>query len=334
MMRYMPIGRSGLRASVITLGAMPMGGGSWWSNSDDKESIDTVHRALDLGINLIDTAPVYGYGHSEEVLGRALKTVRREDVMISTKCGLWWDDDEGTYHFTNDGHVVRRNVSRRAIKIEIEKSLKRLGTDYIDIYYTHNPAKPPFDTPVEETVGTLMELKKEGKIRAIGASNMTVDQLKEYQKYGQIDIVQKKYSIMTRDIEAEFLPYILSQGMTLHAYATIERGLLTGKVKKDYKFPEGDARGDQPWWTPEKFPSAVDFVDSLRDICEKYHCTPLHLSTAWLRAQDPNINVICGARRVFQVEESVRGADLVLEPTDVAEIRRRAEALDAKFAAK
>lgn len=325
-MKYMQFGNSGLTGSVITFGAMPLGGGSWWSNSVDEESIRTVHRAIDLGINTFDTAPVYGYGHSEEVLGKAIRG-KRDKVLISTKCGLWWDDDEGTYHFTNDGHVVRRNVSRRVIKLELEKSLKRLGTDYIDIYYTHNPAKPPFDTPVEETVGTLMELKKEGKIRAIGASNMTVEQMEAYLKCGQIDFAQKKYSIMTRDIEADMLPFCEKHNIVLQAYATIERGLLTGKITKDFKYPEGDARGDQPWWRPEKFPYAVDFVNSLQDMCEKYNCSMVNLSTAWLRAQSPVVNVICGARRVFQIEESALGADLELLPEDVQEIRRRAEHL-------
>lgn len=329
-MKYMKFGNSGLTGSAITFGAMPLGGGSWWSNSNDEESIRTVHRAIDLGITVFDTAPVYGYGHSEEILGQAVKG-RRDQVLISTKCGLWWDDDEGTYHFTNDGHVVRRNVSRRVIKLELEKSLKRLGTDYIDIYYTHNPAKPPFDTPVEETVGTLMELKKEGKIRAIGASNMTVPQMEEYLKYGEIDFAQKKYSIMTRDIEKDMLPFCQEHDVVLHAYATIERGLLTGKITKDYTYSEGDARGDQPWWRPERFPYAVDFVDSLRDMCEKYQCSMVNLSTAWLRAQSPNVNVICGARRVPQIEESALGCEVELMPEDVQEIRRRAEELDEKI---
>lgn len=264
------------------------------------------------------------------MLGRAIKD-RRQDVLIATKCGLWWDDDEGTYHFTNDGHVVRRNVSRRVINLEIEKSLKRLGTDYIDIYYVHDPAKPPFDTPVEETVDALMELKKAGKIRSIGVSNVSMSELESYCACGDIDFLQMKYTIMTRTIEKEFLPFCEKNNIVLHAYATLERGLLTGKISKDYRFPEGDARGDQFWWKPEHFPHAVDFVDGLKGFCTKYNCNMVDIATAWLLAQSDKVNVIAGARRVSQIEENVKGADLVMDQEDIAEIRRRAEALDAEF---
>lgn len=189
-MRYKEIGQSGIQASVVTFGAFGIGGGFQFPDTNDTESIRAIHAALDLGINIIDTAPVYGFGHSEEIVGQAIKG-RRDNVIISTKCGLWWGDEEGSYRFTWDGHRVKRNLSPRTIRMEVEQSLKRLGTDYIDIYYTHNPAMEPFLTPIEETIEVLMQLKQEGKIRAIGASNCEPHHVQSYIDYGEISIVQK-----------------------------------------------------------------------------------------------------------------------------------------------
>ncbi|WP_033125135.1 aldo/keto reductase [Eubacterium sp. ER2] len=323
-MKYMEIGRSGIKASVITMGAMGIGGGTWWRNSDDDESVRTIHRALELGINTIDTAPVYGFGHSEEVIGKAIKG-RRSEYIISTKCGLWWDDDEGSFRFEKDGHRVTRNLTSHAIRTEIERSLKRLGTDYIDIYYTHNPACPPVMTPVEETVGTLMELKKEGKIRAIGASNMTPDEIRAYTSCGEIDIIQGHYSMLDRSAEKEIIPLCRELGLSFHGYMPLERGLLTGKTKADYKVQPGDAREDSPLWKPDKFPEVLGFVDGLKDICEKYHCTQPQLAVAFLLARGSDINVICGARRVFQIEDTALAADVELDESDVKEILDRME---------
>ena len=321
-MQYMKIGNSDINASVITLGAMGIGGGTWWRNSDDEESIRTIQRALELGINTIDTAPVYGFGHSEEVVGRAIKG-NRSKYIISTKCGLWWDDEEGSFRFEKDGHRVTRNVTAHAIRTEVERSLKRLGTDYIDIYYTHNPACPPVMTPVEETVGTLMELKKEGKIRAIGSSNMTPDEIRAYTAIGEIDIIQGHYSMLERSAEKEIIPLCRQKGLSFHAYMPLERGLLTGKITKDYVVQPGDARDDSPLWKADVLPGAIDFVDSLEDICQAYHCSCAHLAIAYLRAKGEDINVISGARRVFQVEDIVKAVEVKLQAADVNEIEKR-----------
>lgn len=321
-MKYMEIGKSGIKASVVTLGAMGIGGGTWWRNSDDKESVRTIHRAAELGINTIDTAPVYGFGHSEEVIGKAIKD-RREQYIISTKCGLWWDDEEGSFRFEKDGHRVTRNLTAHAIRTEIERSLKRLGTDYIDIYYTHNPACPPVMTPVEETVGTLMELKKEGKIRAIGSSNMTPDEIRAYTSCGEIDIIQGHYSMLDRTAEKEIIPLCRELGLSFHGYMPLERGLLTGKITKDYVVRPGDAREDSPLWKPDKFPDVLSFVDGLSDICKKYDCTYTQLAVAFLRARGGDINVICGARRVFQIEDTAQAADIKLSESDVKDILNR-----------
>ena len=319
-MQYMEIGKSGIRSSVITFGGMGIGGGTWWRNSDDEESIRTLHRAFDLGINTVDTAPVYGFGHSEELIGKAIKG-RRSDVIVATKCGLWWGDDEGSFRWVKDGHRVSRNLSARTIRIELENSLRRLGTDYIDIYYTHNPCCPPFMTPYEETVGLLMDFKKEGKIRAIGAANMTTQEIEAYCRCGDIDIIQGRYSMLFQAPENGILQMCREKGMSFHAYQVLERGILTGKITKDYVVPEGDAREGDPWWTGEKFTKALQFVEELKPIAQKYNCALSNLALAYIRGQGDYINVICGSRRVSQIEETAKAGDLVLESEDLQKIR-------------
>lgn len=326
-MDYMNIGHSGIKASVLSLGALGMGGGSRFSGTEDSESIHAIHEALDLGINLIDTAPIYGFGHSEEVVGKAVAG-RRDKVILSTKCGFWWDDEEGSYCFTWDDHPVYQNVSRRTIFLEVEKSLTRLGTDYIDIYYTHNPAKPPFMTPIEETVDALMDLKKQGKIRAIGVSNCQPHHIRSYLELGELDIVQRRYNMLDRPVEEEILPLCKEEGLSFHAYSPVLKGLLTGNIRKDAAIPAGDVREGNVWWSEKRLPLAVDFVDGLADICAKYDCAPAHLAIAYLRGQGDFINVICGVRKIKHLQENIRGAEIKLAPEDIAEIGGRLAKLD------
>ncbi|CAH1208120.1 NADH-specific methylglyoxal reductase [Paenibacillus plantiphilus] len=320
-MEHMEIGRSGIKASVITLGAMGIGGGFRYPDTDDQESIRTIHAALDAGINMIDTAPVYGFGHSEEIIGKALKG-RRDSVVLSTKCGLWWGDDEGTYRFTWDGHAVKRNLSSRTIRIEVEESLRRLNTDYIDVYYTHNPAMPPFNTPIEETIGTLMDLKKEGKIVTIGASNCDPHHIKSYLELGEVSIVQRRYNMLANDVEDEILPLCEANGISFHAYSPLANGLLTGKFGRDYQLPKGDSREGDPWWEPPLYHSALDFVESLNAIRQQLGCSQSALAIAYLRSKGEHINVICGIRTEKHLQENVAGAKLKLSQDIVAEIDR------------
>ena len=325
-MRKMEIGTSGIQASAITLGAMPLGGGTWWQNSDDEEAIRTIHMAYDYGINLIDTAPVYGFGHSEELIGKAIKG-RRSDFIISTKCGLWWEDDEGSFRFEKDGHIVRRNLSRRVIEYEIERSLKLLGTDYIDIYYPHNPACPPFLTPVEETMDTLLKLKKEGKIRCIGLSNATVDELKAYMQYGRIDIVQRKYNILDYMVEDQLFDMLKHNKMTLHAYMPLERGLLTNCASMDMVCQKGDARDEESWWKPARRMLVMQFLKDLSKIAQQYNCSLSQLSIAYLLCRADYVNVICGMRKTKHVEENAHAADIIVSQDDLQRIRSLSEKL-------
>ena len=309
-MKYMKIGKSDIEVSKIALGTWAIGGGSWWGDNDDMESIKTIHAALDLGINFVDTAPVYGMGHSEEVVGKAIAD-RRNKVILSTKCGLMFDRTEGSYYFSRDGKDVYKNLSKGAIIDSVEQSLRRLNTDYIDILYTHWQAVEPFLVPVEETMEALMTLKKQGKIRAIGGSNMSSWHIEEYIKYGELDIIQEKYSLIDKRVEKEILPCSTQHGVTFQAYSPLEQGLLTGKIRKDFVPEQGSSREGKKWYRPENLPKIVDGVDSWKNLCDKYNCTYGNLAIAWVAAQNPLVNVLCGARKVEQITDNAKAGDII-----------------------
>lgn len=319
-MQTMKIGHSDLEVSKIALGTWAIGGGSWWGTNDDNESIKTIRTALDKGINLVDTAPVYGFGHSEEVVGKAIKPVR-DQVVLSTKCGLMFDRTVGSYYFSRDGFDVYKNLTKQAIIDSVDQSLKRLGTDYIDILFTHWQSVEPFIVPIEETMEALMALKKAGKIRAIGGSNMSAWHIEEYVRYGELDIIQEKYSLIDRRIEKEILPAAEKYGVTFQAYSPLEQGLLTGKIRKDYVPELGSSRDGKKWYKQENLSKIVDGVDSWLPLCDKYGCTLGNLAIAWVAAQSNNMNVLCGARKLEQIEENALAGNITLETEDVAFMR-------------
>ncbi|ADZ83265.1 aldo/keto reductase [Cellulosilyticum lentocellum] len=319
-MQTMKIGHSDLEVSKIALGTWAIGGGSWWGTNDDNESIKTIRTALDKGINLVDTAPVYGFGHSEEVVGKAIKPVR-DQVVLSTKCGLMFDRTVGSYYFSRDGFDVYKNLTKQAIIDSVDQSLKRLGTNYIDILFTHWQSVEPFIVPIEETMEALMALKKAGKIRAIGGSNMSAWHIEEYVRYGELDIIQEKYSLIDRRIEKEILPAAEKYGVTFQAYSPLEQGLLTGKIRKDYVPELGSSRDGKKWYKQENLSKIVDGVDSWLPLCDKYGCTLGNLAIAWVAAQSNNMNVLCGARKLEQIEENALAGNITLETEDVAFMR-------------
>ena len=226
-MRAMKIGQSGIEASVVGIGAWAIGGDSQWGASDDSESIRTIHRARELGVTLLDTAPAYGLGHSEEVVGRALAG-RRGDYVLSTKCGIRWDIKEGALLMERDGVRILRNTRPQSLAEEVEISLRRLKTDYIDIYIVHWQEVPEFPCPIIDTMGFLTDLKKQGKIRAIGASNLTPGQFVEYTEAGQLDLIQEKYSLLDRAAESTLFGLCETHDVTFQAYSPLERGVLSG----------------------------------------------------------------------------------------------------------
>ena len=327
-MRYRKLGSTDLQASVVAFGAWAIGGGPWWGPTDDAESERALHAALDAGVNLIDTAPVYGFGHSEEVVGKALSG-RRDQVLIATKCGLWWEDSTGTPFFDQDGRTVRRSLEPRTLRIELEKSLKRLGTDRIDVLQTHWQAVPPKAAPIAETMACLMDLKEAGKVRAIGASNATPAQMEEYRSAGVLDVCQPRYSMLDRAIEADVLPYCREKGIATLVYSPLEQGLLTGAIGMDRELTADEYRNDIPWFQPANRRRVLDLLSGWKDLTARYGCTLGQLVIAWTVSQ-PGVTVaLCGARKAANALENAKAGDLVLEPADAARMRRDVEALGA-----
>jgi len=248
-MQYRELGKSGIKASVVGIGTWQMGG--WrWGGTEEASAIKTLHAALDAGINLVDTAPAYGRGLSEEVVGKAIKG-RRDQVILATKCGLVWHINKGTFFFEQQGGPINKYLGPESINYEIEQSLKRLQTDYIDLYQTH---WQDATTPIEETMAVLLKLKDQGKIRAIGVSNANPEQMTEYQKFGEIASDQELYSMFDRKIEADNLPYCHTQQISMLSYAPLAKGLLSGKIGPEPVFSGYDQRLGKPRVHPRKPP--------------------------------------------------------------------------------
>ncbi|GAB4371416.1 MAG: NADH-dependent methylglyoxal reductase [Spirochaetales bacterium] len=328
-MKQIEIGKSGIKASVVGLGAWAIGGDSSWGPSDDEESIRTIHRALELGINLVDTAPAYGLGHGEEVVGKALKG-RRDKYNLATKCGIRWDIDEGALLLERDGVRILRNTRPERLKEEIHASLKRLQTDYIDIYIVHWQEVPEFPCPIADTMGFLMDLKKEGKIRAIGASNLSREQFLEYTAAGELDLIQERYSMLYRAAEPVFFPLCKEHQVTFQAYSPLERGALTDAFLDGRLEMKGLARSRIKWFQEEEATRLKKVLAGWKPLCKKYSCTLAQLVIAWTAAQGTgsNVNVLCGARRIDQIEENAKGGSVTLEKSDVERMRRDVEALE------
>lgn len=327
-MKMMKIGKSGIEASALGLGTWAIGGDSNWGTSDDEESIRTIHRARELGINLLDTAPAYGLGHSEEVLGKALKG-RRDQYVLATKCGLRWDIDEGGVLMERDGVKLVRNPKPERLAEEIEWSLTRLDTDYLDLYIVHWQAIADFPVPISDTMGYLMDLKAQGKIRAIGASNLNRAQFMEYVNNGQLDLIQEKYSMLDRRAEETFFGLCDEHRVTFQAYSPLERGVLTGKYGPESSVNMALAKSKIKWYEKDNLATIVELKKKWEPLFKKYDCTMTELVLAWTMAQGngDNVNVLGGARRIPQIEENVGGGNIAIEPPDLAAMRQDVEAI-------
>jgi aryl-alcohol dehydrogenase-like predicted oxidoreductase len=282
MLEYIEINGTNLVSSRIALGTWAIGG--WmWGGTDEKESIRTIHEALDFGINLIDTAPVYGYGRSEEIVGEALhQHGRRKSVILATKVGIDWTNGK-----------IERNSTRQRILKEFENSLHRLQTDYIDIYQVHWP--DPL-VPIEETALTLRELYEQGKIRAIGVSNYSPEEMERFKAIAPLHTIQPPYNLFEREIERDVLPYALSRGITALTYGALCRGLLSGAMNADRQFAKDDMRKT----TDPKYLNAASRLDAFAR--ENYAKRVIHLAVRWLLDQ-PGVGVaLWGARHPEQLE--------------------------------
>mgnify|MGYP001467991632 CR=1 FL=1 len=325
-MKTMKLGKTDINISKMGLGTWAIGGGPAWGGDKELQScIDTIKACPSLGVNLIDTAPGYNFGNSEIIVGKALKEMKREDVCLITKCGITWKRMGSLFNKVGDRQLYK-NLSKECIMEEIEMSLKRLGTDYIDIYMTHWQSVEPYFTPIKETMEALNELKAAGKIKAIGAANMTPEHIKEYLKYGDLDIVQAKYSILDRAIEQDLAPICKENKITLQAYSPLEQGLLSGALGRDY-IPQG-AQCNKRWFQPENMQKAMDMMDSWKDLCEKYHCTIANLALAWVLAQGDFFNLLSGSTTVDQIKENVKSSEIELSKSDADLMRKMAEAID------
>lgn len=324
-MKTVKIGQLDKPVSRMGLGTWAIGGGSaWGGDNDHSDSIATIRKAPELGVNLIDTAPGYNFGTSERIVGEALKGMDRDKVIIITKFGVVWDREGSLFNKVN-GRQLYWNLSRESILEEIDKSLERLGVDYVDVYMSHWQSVEPYYTPIRDTMEVLNELKAQGKIKAIGAANVSPAQVEEYLKWGDLDIVQAKYSVLDRAVEEELLPICKAHNVVLQAYSPLEMGLLTGALPRDYK-PVG-AQIPKKWFQPENLPRVFDYLDQIKPLTEKYNCSIADINMAWILAQSEKVVLLSGATTAEQISQNVRATEIELEAADVAYIRELAEAL-------
>ena len=309
------IGSSGIEASAVGLGTWAIGG--WmWGGTDETAALKAIDASIDAGVSLIDTAPAYGLGRSEELVGQAIAG-KRDRVVIATKCGLNWHHGKGNHFFDENGTPVHRYLGADGIIHELEQSLKRLGTDYIDLYITHwqDPT-----TPIAETMEALVRLRDAGKIRAIGASNVSAENLREYVATGQLDAIQECYSMLDRDIETTLLPIARQAGVSTLSYSSLALGLLTGKISADRKFQGDDQRADMPRFSPENRGRAAAFAEQLRPIAERRQASVAQLVIAWTLAQPGITFALCGARDPAQAVDNACAGSIRLGADDLAAI--------------
>ncbi len=299
-MQYRSLGKNGPRISTIGFGAWAMGGSGWaysWGSQDDTESERAVHAALDAGITFFDTAAVYGLGHSEEVLGRALGA-RRKDVVLATKCGLVWDESKR----------IHRNGHYASVLREAEQSLRRLGTDWIDLYQLHWPDTES-GSRVEDTLRAMEELVRSGKVRWVGLSNFDAEGLGRALQVRHIDALQPPYSLLARQVEDRVLPVCQSNGVGVVAYSPLASGLLSGRYGPDTRFAAEDWRSRSAAHTGEGLRRNLAMVDRLRPIAESTGRTVAQLAIAWVLSHPAMTAAIVGVRHPGHVRDAVPAAD-------------------------
>ena len=299
------LGNSDLRITRFGFGAWAAGGGGWqygWSTQDDKDSIAAIHAALEIGINWIDTAAVYGLGHSEEIVAKALREWRGTKPYVFTKCGMVWDDKKEV------GYSLRAD----SVRLECEKSLRRLNTDVIDLYQIHWPADGLPET--QEGWATLATLQKEGKVRWIGTSNFSRAELRAAQLIAPITSLQPPYSLIRRDVEKEVLPFCEEQRIGVIVYSPMGSGLLTGAMtaERAAKLPSDDWRSKSPEFQEPKLSQNLRLAQSVQELAERRGVPAGALAAAWTLSSPAVTGAIIGARNAKQVQEVFPHADLVV----------------------
>jgi aryl-alcohol dehydrogenase-like predicted oxidoreductase len=307
------------RLSAIGFGCWSLGAQSGWTDSSDDESVATVHRAIDCGVTLFDTAPVYGFHGSETVLGRALRG-RRDRIFLASKCGLLWDAD----------HVTRRDLSHAAVIADVEGSLRRLGTDHLDLLQLH---WPDHATPLEETARALRQLLEQGKIGAVGVTNYSVADTVALAALVPVRSYQGLFNLLERNTdsyhgipleyraEREVLPFCLERGMAFLPYSPLFQGLLTGRFGADTRFGSGDVRSANPKLAGDGYGRYVAAVEGLKPVAAAAGISLTHLSLAWLCQNRAVTSVLCGAHRPDQIADNAAAADVVLSEETLGGIK-------------
>ena len=309
-MKTKQLGKSDLFITPVGFGAWAIGGDGWefgWGEQDDKASVDAIHRALELGVNWIDTAAVYGMGHSEEVVANALKTWQGPRPYVFTKCGLRWDEQG----------YVHRSLSAKSIRSECEDSLRRLNVEVIDLYQIHWPTEE-----LEEGVEAMARLQQEGKVRWIGVSNFDGDQLRRAQKIATLTSLQPPYSLVRREVEREILPYCRLYRLGAIVYSPMASGLLTGAMTRNRAamLPNGDWRSRDVEFKEPALSRNLALVERLREVGQRHGRPPGQVAIAWTLHNPAVTGAIVGARSARQIEGTVGAADLSLTNEDIAEI--------------
>lgn len=313
-MQTKQLGNSNLNITSVGYGAWAIGGSGWqfaWGEQNDNDSIAAIHRALELGVNWIDTAAVYGLGHSEEVVARALKSWSGSRPYIFTKCGLRWDAKGNE----------QKILGAVSVREEVENSLRRLAIDVIDLYQIHWPPDPD-SAMLEEAWATMAELKREEKVRWIGVSNFSVKQMRRAKAIAPITSLQPPYSLINRGIEEDILPYCLREGIGVIVYSPMASGLLTGAMTRERaaKLPKDDWRHNDPGFTEPKLSQNLALVERLREIAKRHGRSPGEVAIAWTLRNPAVTAAIVGARSARQAEGVMRAAELRLTDKEVNEI--------------
>lgn len=320
-MEYRKLGHSDLEISAITFGAWAAGG--WmWGSTDRNDAIEAIKKSHELGVTSIDTAPVYGQGESEEIVGEAIKGIPRDKVQLLTKYGMRWDLDKGTlamHSKDNDGNKIDiyKYAGKDSVIYECEQSLKRLGTDYIDLYQIH---WPDTTTKMNETFEAVSRLIEQGKVRFAGVCNYSASQLAEAGE--TIDLVsdQIPFSMVTRGIEKETLPYCIKNNKSILAYSPMERGLLTGKITPDYQFEEGDHRAGLPHFQADFVKKTNALLDKIKPIAEEHQASLSQLVLRWTTEREGITIALAGARNAKQAAQNAKAIDLQLSKVELKTI--------------
>jgi len=320
-MEYRKLGHSDLKVSAITFGAWAAGG--WmWGSTDRNEAIEAIRASYDIGVTSIDTAPIYGQGTSEEIVGEAIKNISRDKVQILTKFGMRWDLDKGTLAMNsknNDGKNIEiyKYAGKESIIFECEQSLKRLGTDYIDLYQIH---WPDVTTPIDETFEAVSRLIEEGKVRFAGVCNYDAQQMAEAEKTLKLVSNQIPFSMVNRGIEEETVPYCIENNKSILAYSPLERGLLTGKITSDYKFQDGDHRANLPHFQPQFIQKTNQLLDKIKPIADQHNASLGQLVLRWT-IERPGITIaLAGARNAEQAVQNAKAMDINLSKEEIKTI--------------